>query len=189
MEGDMQEPYFIFLAICEPWVEYCSQEFFGAIVSAEIEVKFCENCIRSSCIRLQWNVGAVIRDVTRGTHYRCIVCMTVVLKINPLLPEMSMYDWYANLLPAVSHSCFCEEIGAKQGTLKLSCACLPFFLLFIGNRDLWLVGIYQSYMSIHGHLWQERFYALLAVGLLLYVDSATPCRLSPASIMEYSLPP
>lgn len=56
------------LAVLESWVEYDSQELFIAVVSAEIEVKFCSKLICSSTIRLWCRVGAVICDITRGTR-------------------------------------------------------------------------------------------------------------------------
>ena len=64
----MQKLHWLFLNLGLSTVHKNLSRFFVAVVSAEIEVKFCENCIRSSFICLWWKVGAVIRDVTRGTR-------------------------------------------------------------------------------------------------------------------------
>ena len=58
-EGDVQKQYFILLNLGLSTVHKNYSKFFGAVVSAEIEVNFCENCIRSSCIRLQWKVEPI----------------------------------------------------------------------------------------------------------------------------------
>ena len=69
----MQKQYFILLAVLEPWVENCSQKFFVAVVSAEIDVINCMRSSTSACIALRWIMGVVIRDVTRGSVSICTV--------------------------------------------------------------------------------------------------------------------
>ena len=48
--ADMQKQRdFILLHVLEPWVEYCLQTFFVAVLSAEIEVKIASVLISSAC--------------------------------------------------------------------------------------------------------------------------------------------
>ena len=57
--------------------------FFVAVVSAEIEVKNCMRSSTSACIALRWKVGAVKRDVTRGS-----VTLAFAQYIPSLVPRL-----------------------------------------------------------------------------------------------------